>query len=254
MCLILFAYQCHSDYRLVLAANRDEYYARPTQPAHWWAEFPGVLAGRDLQQGGSWLGLDRRGRLAAVTNVRNPADLLPQSRSRGLLVRDWLGGSESARLAAERLVQASDYAGFNLLLMDRQEFWATSNRSPAVLLSPGLHGLSNARIDTPWPKVVRGKRQLEALLNAGTLTADALFALLGDEERAGDGELPQTGVGLEWERRLSSIFIRSATYGTRAATVVLQRHDGRTLFAERSFGPDGKVESEMRVEFALSPT
>jgi uncharacterized protein with NRDE domain len=189
-----------------------------------------------------------------VTNVRSPAEVLPQSRSRGLLVSDYLGSDESARSAAERLVLAQEYAGFNLLLLDRQEFWATSNRAAAVALTPGLHGLSNASIDTPWPKVVRGKRKLAALLSEERLTAEALFDLLGDEQRASDDELPQTGIGLEGERLLSSIYIRSAAYGTRASTVVLRRHDGRTFVAERSFGPEGKVASEERFEFVLSST
>lgn len=246
MCLILFAYQAHPVYRLILAANRDEYYARPSQPAHWWPAPEQIVGGRDLHAGGSWLALDRQCRLAAVTNVRNPADMVPNALSRGRLVVDFLAGTESAAAAAKRHVQSREYAGFNLLLLDRDGLWSSSNRGAAQQLLPGCHGLSNAWIDAPWPKVVRGRERLAALLQDGEIVPEKLLALLADAERAADEELPDTGIGREWERLLSSIFIRSSSYGTRASTVVLQRYDGSSLLVERRFGSDGVLEGEVR--------
>ncbi len=236
MCLILFAYKQHPDYRLVLAANRDEFYARPTTAARWWPEVPSLLAGRDERNGGSWLGVDRRGRFASVTNIRNPADHAPGRPSRGALIRQFLAGKESAATFLEaQQAQAESFPGYNLLLDDGDELWASHNRGGGNrLLVPGLYGLSNARLDTPWPKVVRGKERLAALLHR-SLTLEGLFALLADTSTPNDEDLPATGVGLEWERYLASAFIMAPGYGTRSSAVLLIGYDGVVQFSERTY-------------------
>lgn len=233
MCLIVFAYDYHPRYRLILAANRDEFYARPTEPAHWWRQ-PEILAGRDLQGGGSWLGIDRRGRLAAVTNVRNPADLLPGRRSRGELVPAFFA---QARPAADfaAAVAGQDYPGYNLLLVDGSgAHWSSNRAAPAPGLAPGEYALSNAALDTPWPKVRRVKELFRAALAAGPLDVEGLFALLADTWQPDAAELPDTGVGRDWERSLAPICIRTPTYGSRTSTLVLMERDGTTRLIERT--------------------
>lgn len=234
MCLIVFAYEIHAHYRLVLAANRDEFFTRPTRPLHWW-EQPKILAGRDLQGGGSWLGLDRTGRLAAVTNVRNPRDILPGRRSRGELVPAFLSQPETGPEFVAGLDSAA-YPGYNLLLFDRSGLTWHSNRStPQLTLRPGLYALSNAALDTPWPKVERAKALLaELLASRAPLTPAALLDLLADRSQPADAELPDTGVGPAWERLLAPLFIHGSDYGTRCSTALLYGHDGRIQVVERS--------------------
>lgn len=234
MCLIVFAYEVHPRYRLVLAANRDEFFVRPTQPLHWW-KYPNILAGRDLQGGGSWLGLDRAGRLAAVTNVRNPRDILPGRRSRGELVPAFLSQPQPGAEFATSL-DASAYPGYNLLLLDRTGLTWHSNRADSPRpLSPGLYALSNAALDTPWPKVERAKALLATLL-AGSAALDLtpLLQILADRRQPADEELPDTGVGRTWERLLAPLFICGSDYGTRCSTALLYGHDGRIQLVERS--------------------
>lgn len=243
MCLILFAYRAHPEYRLVLAANRDEFHDRPAAPADFWGDAPDVLAGRDLRGGGSWLGVTRSGRFAAVTNYRDPRELLaPRSApSRGELVSGFLRGSDSPAEYLDALSsRAAEYNGFNLLVGDRDALYWFSNRSGAapVRLEPGVYGLSNHLLDTPWPKVVRGRAALrDALAAAAPLDVEPLFRLLADRAPAADRELPDTGVGVERERLLSSPFIASPDYGTRASTVLLVRADGAARLVERTFSP-----------------
>jgi uncharacterized protein with NRDE domain len=255
MCLILFAWQHHPDYRLVLAANRDEFYARPTAPADFWDEAPQVLAGRDLVGGGTWLGVTRGGRFAAVANVRDPSDRRAGTPSRGLLPLGFLRGSQPpAAFLAKVARKSGGYRGFNLLAGDRHTLAWYSNREGAVRgLPPGLYGLSNAALDTPWPKVRRGKAALAGLLSrGGPLDPEALFALLADRTRPPDGELPDTGVGLAWERTLAPAFIVGPDYGTRAATVLLVGRDGMVTFTERRFERDPGRWKEARHAFHLA--
>jgi uncharacterized protein with NRDE domain len=250
MCLIVFAYRCHPRYRLVVAANRDEFYRRPTAPAAFWPECPQVLAGRDLEQGGTWLGVTRGGRIAALTNYRDPAANRADARSRGALVRDYLGGGVGPAAFAEQAAAAGrDYNGFNLLAGDGESLRYCSNRDGAAYeVPPGVHGLSNHLLDTPWPKVARAKTALAACLEGREETLAArLFALLADAVPAADEDLPDTGVGLAWERTLSPIFIASPDYGTRSSTVVLAGYDGRVWFIERTW-PEG---SELVYEFIV---
>lgn len=242
MCLILFAHQMRIDLPLVLLANRDEFVARPTAPLAPWAESPGLVAGRDLAAGGTWFGVSAAGRWAAVTNVREGERTPPSGPSRGGLVRDYLLGAESPDEFSRRLgAQAAAYAGFNLLLGAGREIWYVTNRGPAPLkLPPGLYGLSNGRLDTPWPKVARGKAALATLLKYPHLAAEQGFSLLADREPCADHHLPATGVPLDWERALSAIFITAPErgYGTRCSTVLLGTASGEILVVERSFADD----------------
>ncbi|NLO80202.1 MAG: NRDE family protein [Xanthomonadaceae bacterium] len=251
MCLLLLAYQVNPDYPLVIAANRDEFHRRPAAPADWWPEGD-ILAGRDLEAGGSWFGVNRRGRFAAVTNYREPEPRAIGSRSRGELVVETLR-SDSPGLAWLQHLQAEaqQFSGFNLLFGDRQGVFSFSNRSlqPAQL-EPGIYGLSNHLLETPWPKVVRGKAALEAYLHSPQLgSVEPLLVLLADRMPASDDELPQTGVSREWERLLSAMFIVSPEYGTRASTVVLVDRDGQVEFAERSFDSAGLPIAERHFRF-----
>lgn len=238
MCLIVVGWRVNPDFPLVVAANRDEFYARPSAPAGRWPDHPQVLGGRDLEAGGTWLGITESGRFAAVTNVREPG-AAQGSRSRGLLTRDFLLGEQTAGDYAAA-IDGSLYSGFNLLLADGDSLCYRSNRDGAPrLLAPGVYGLSNHLLDTPWPKLVSARRRFAEVLPMLPDT-QGLFAILADDGIVPDIDLPQTGVSLEWERRLSAIFVRSENYGTRASTVLALAADGRIRLEERSFGPDGR--------------
>jgi uncharacterized protein with NRDE domain len=253
VCLILFAHKAHPDYPLVLAGNRDEFYDRPTAPAAFWADAPKILAGRDLVGGGTWLGITRTGRLATVANYRHPAEKQVQGLSRGLLTVDFLRGTASPRAYLETVARLGEsYKGFNLLAADGKEFAYYANRGGYIRrLTPGIYGLSNALLDTPWPKVAQGKAALQELLTAGTPEPETLLAILADTSRPSDHLLPDTGVGLERERLLSSRFIASPDYGTRASTVVLIDRTGQVTFVERSFDRSPQRWQEVRHRFRL---
>ena len=255
MCFIVLSYRQHPRYRLVLATNRDEFYARPTAPAAFWDDAPSVLAGRDLQGGGTWLGVTRAGRLAALTNVREPHRHLDDAPTRGALVADYLTGMMQPRVYLDAVRQeAARYNGFNLLLGDTKDLFYFGNRAADIQpLEPGLYGLSNHLLDTPWPKVERGKKALAAALRNDVVDPETLFAFLADTEQAPDETLPDTGVGLEWERLLSPIFIASPAYGTRVSTVVLVDHLGHATFAERAYasGANGEPPITRRFDFEI---
>lgn len=236
MCLILVAWQTHPHFPLVAAANRDEFYARPSAEAGPWPGDPRVLGGRDLEAGGTWLGLRQDGRFAAVTNVREGA--ARGGRSRGLLPRDFLLGERSpAAYAADQ--DGAAHAGFNLLLADTQALWYCSNRDGAPRrLEPGVYGLSNHLLDTPWPKLVSAKARFAQALDS--LPAfDRFFEILADQEIVPDPQLPHSGVPLEWERLLSAVFVKSEAYGTRASTVLTWDRQSGARLEERRFGPGG---------------
>ncbi|MDP9139299.1 MAG: NRDE family protein [Pseudomonadota bacterium] len=258
MCLIAFALNAHPRYRLVVAANRDEFHARPTAAAAWWKDAPDIYGGRDLLQNGTWMACHRDGRWAAVTNVRRMELPDPKAPSRGALVTDFLRGSRSAAdYAAALSADASRYAGFNLLLGDAPGSHAGTvyigNQSvmPPRKLDSGIHAVSNASLDTPWPKLLRLRGTMEHWSAAGTTSADPLFAALTDEKTISDAELPDTGVGLALERLLSTPFIRSAEYGTRACTMLTIDHAGTLRFEERRFGSNGLVLGAQVEAFAL---
>ncbi|HEY7745770.1 MAG TPA: NRDE family protein [Desulfuromonadales bacterium] len=253
MCLILFAHKVHPDFPLVLAGNRDEFYDRPTAPAAFWADAPEILAGRDLLGGGTWLGITRTGRLATVANYRQPAEKHVKGLSRGQLTVDFLRGATTPSDYLETVARRGEsYKGFNLLTADGDEFAYYSNRDGAIRhLSPGIYGLSNALLDTPWPKVAQGKAALQELLAAGPPEPESLMAILADTSRPSDHLLPDTRVGLERERLLSSRFIVSADYGTRASTVVLVARTGLVTFVERSFERSPQLWQEVRHHYCL---
>ncbi|MEM6784556.1 MAG: NRDE family protein [Bacteroidota bacterium] len=260
MCFIVFEWQ-PAERRLTLASNRDEFYARPTSPAHFWREqdHPEVLAGRDERGGGTWMGVTRSGRWAALTNVREPDRHVDDAPSRGALVADFLRGEATPQAYAHHIAErGARYNGFNLLLghvdQDKATLWYVSNRiDPPRRLGRGRYGLSNATLDTPWPKVVRGKAHLARVLDLqraprDAAVADALLAALADGTRAPDAALPDTGVGRDWERRLSPIHIASAAYGTRASTV-LQIDRSHIRFDEQTFGAAGPIGTPRRFRF-----
>lgn len=237
MCLILVAYRQHPRYPLIIAANRDEFYERPTRQAGFWEEAPDLLAGRDLLRGGTWLGVNRDGRIAALTNYREPHQADPMAPSRGDLVSSFLTGTPGHEEFQDRLKrEGGAYHGFNLLFGTPGNLSCYSNRSAGIVrVEPGVHGLSNRFWNTPWPKVVRGRNALRRLLQAENLSPAALLDLLHDQTPAPDEELPETGVGLEWERLLSPMFIVSERYGTRSSTALLVDAEGRLTFAERRY-------------------
>lgn len=252
MCVIAFAWQAHPRWRLVLIGNRDEFHARPSLPLSRW-EQPPIVAGKDLEAGGTWLGVADDGRCSVVTNVRDPRD--PQlGRSRGLLALDYLAGSDDAVAHAGSLLRtAADYRPFNLLTFDTTHGFYIGNRpdSRAQAVQPGVHGLSNADFNTPWPKTRALMNHLSAWIAAGQDDEFApLFDALADPHVYPDDQLPDTGVGLERERWLSSAFIRGDRYGTRASTVVAIGHDGRGVVVERRFGPNGSDEGETAIPFS----
>ncbi|GAB3028541.1 NRDE family protein [Oleiagrimonas citrea] len=250
MCLIAFAWQAHPRWRLLLLANRDEFHARPTAPLATWDGRPGMAAGRDLRAGGTWLGACADGRVATVTNVRDPGHG-GDGASRGLLVSDYLRSTQPCRAWGEAL-HARDvtYRPFNLLCFDAEEACYLGNHPQAKQrrVEPGVHGLSNADFDTPWPKTQALMQRLTAWIEQETDAFAPLWAALADSGEWPDAMLPDTGVGIERERMLSAAFIRGRDYGTRASTLVAVGHDGRVWMSERRFGPLGVFEGERALE------
>ena len=252
MCLAVIALDAHPRYALVVAANRDEYHARPAAPAAWWDE--GWLAGRDLKANGTWFGVTRAARWAFVTNVREPARFDPQAPSRGALVPAMLADPSRPDASVARIVtDATARNGFNLVAgVAADAAWGSNRGAAEARLPRGIHGVSNAALDTPWPKVTRTKEALGRWCDAAESDLVPLFALLADTTVAADAELPSTGVTLERERLLSAPFIVSPTYGTRCSTVLTIDRDGAAHFVERTFSADGGVRGEVEYAFAVS--
>jgi len=238
MCLLYLAACSHPRYRLIAAANRDEFYARPTARASWWEDDDRVLAGRDLEHGGTWMGATRFGRFAALTNYRDAGERIPGAPSRGLLVSEFLTGRASAEEFSGALVRrGGDYDGFNLIVGDGERLvWLSNRAGEPVTLAPGVHGLSNHLLGTPWPKLEGGLDEFRASLELeGDELVDASLSLLADRTIPPDDQLPDTGFGLEWERILGARFIVSPEYGTRSSSVVLLDREGGGLFVEQTF-------------------
>ena len=260
MCLAVVAWQVHPDYPLVLAANRDEFYTRSTRPASWWGQSVALLAGRDEEAGGTWLGITRGGRLALLTNVRAPSERNPHAPSRGAIA---VGALQSAQPAGdwlrEQAPRMGTYNGFNLLVAEpaaakgapRLVYYTNRRDHGPRALAPGIYGLSNAFLDTPWPKVTRAVGAFACTI-AGGVALEPLIRLMEPRDEARDSELPSTGVPLDWERALSAIQIRANGYGTRATTVVTVRSDALVTFFERTFDTsDPERWSDRHFEFVI---
>ena len=254
MCLLVLAWMKHPRYRLVVAANRDEFHDRPAAPLGWWNDDGRVLAGRDLRAGGTWMGVTRGGRFGVVTNFRDletpPASDSP---SRGRLVPDFLTGDAAPGAFLERLSgSAARFAGFNLLVGSPRSLHYFSNRGEPARreLGPGIYGLGNHSLDSPWPKLVRTRERFAGALTAEEPDVGDLFDLLADRERASAELLPDTGLPPDWEHALSSPFVLHGRYGTRCSTVLLVRSDGGTVVLERRFDAAGRQSGATRLEFA----
>lgn len=253
MCLVLLAKNVRSDYPLVLAANRDEFFERPTAAARFWPENPDVLAGWDERSGGTWGGVSRTGRLAVLTNIRDPRGFRPSAASRGHLVRAFLTGQHSLPEFIRLLIaSAHAYNGFNLIFGSGAElYWFASRGKRLCRLGPGIHALSNGLLNEPWPKTVSGARGLAELLRRQeTPGEEELFGLLADTREADPKDLPETGIGPEWERFLSPVFIRGEDYGTRSSTLVCLDAEGGMSFRERCFSRRDHASGAPRVRSA----
>lgn len=248
MCLINFHYDDHPIYKLIVAANRDEFYERPTAPAEFWTDQPDILAGRDLLHMGTWLGVTKSGRFAALTNYRNPEEVSVGKQSRGDIVTNFLAENVSSEVFLETLKEEKDnYAGFNILVGDADSLFYFSNKRPEIMeVSAGTHGLSNHFLNTSWPKVVKGRTKLrDYVMGHDIIEPGALFDIISDADVAPDALLPSTGVGLDLERQLSPLFIKTPTYGNRSSTVLLVSHDQSITFVERTFA-NGEWTDERR--------
>ncbi|MEX2123673.1 MAG: NRDE family protein [Woeseia sp.] len=251
MCLIAFAFKVHPDYRLILGANRDEFHARPAAAMHWWPDRPFLLAGRDLEAGGTWLAVSKGGRFAAVTNYREDLKTQRGEHSRGELVTGFVAGEESP-FGYCRMIDPARFAGFSLLAADRDEMVYVSNRGDdARRLAPGVYALSNASLDTPWTKVVRSKGAIATLLAQNTFDAESIFRLLGDREPAASDDDVATGLAPDIARAVSAPFIATAEYGTRCSTVLLVGVSGRVEIHERRFDSAGEAAGDARFEFPI---
>ena len=250
MCLIFVAWRAVPDYPLVVAANRDEFFARPTAVAGFWPEAPQVLAGRDLEAGGTWMGVTRGGRFAALTNYRDPAQMRAGLPSRGALVSGFLDSEGAAEDYLQQIAAVGQKCnGYNLLLGDGKELWWSSNvGGVSRKLAPGIYGVSNHLLDTPWPKVGAGKTALSRVLD-DLPGEQGLFDLLRDDSIHADEHLPQTGVPLEWERLLSAAFVKSPAYGTRSSTVLVMQRDGSMSFDEQTWLPGAEPGPRRRYRF-----
>jgi len=254
MCLIFLALNQHPTYKLIVAANRDEFYTRKTAVANFWEDYPTILGGRDLEASGTWMAITKNGKIGLVTNYRDPANIDPNAPSRGQLVLDFLVNGDTPEAYLNKVSQrAVRYNGFNLLTGYPDELWYLSNYGNGLQkLQSGIYGLSNHLLDTPWPKVHRGKEKFSNAIKDSVVEPERLFELLYDEQRAEDQALPNTGIGLERERALSSMFIKTNGYGTRCSTVILVSHDNQVLFSERVYDLDTFAHQTNRVQFTIS--
>ena len=254
MCLIVFAWKAHPDYKLIVAANRDELHARPSQDAHWWPDQPHILAGRDLQAGGTWLAIARSGRFATVTNYREQQQARAGLRSRGEIVTNFIS-SDADALTFVASITGEDYAGVSVLAADHEDICYVSNRGDApVSLAAGVYGLSNASLDTPWSKLVRTKEALTGLIDADKVNSTELLRLLADKTPAASSEVHTNDLPFKLARALTAPFIVSDTYGTRCSTIVLIANDGQVDFSERRFDPDGAASGDSNFSIGCEKT
>lgn len=256
MCLLVFSYKKHPVYDLIFATNRDEFYERPTRAAQFWEKEPSVLAGKDLQAGGTWLGITKEGKFSAITNYRDPSIQKEDAPSRGHLVFDYLIGDENPEQYVKNVDERADkYNGFNLLTGDMSELTMKyySNQEQKIRdLDAGLYGLSNKLLDTPWPKVQKAKNRLAEIIDSPDISGQDLFDLLNDHERAPDDKLPDTGIPQEMERAVSPIFIKTENYGTRNSTIILVDKSGNVTFEERRYQSGTQIVDEKnRFQFQI---
>lgn len=255
MCLLIFAHRVSPEYPLLVAANRDEFHARTTATSNFWAEYPELLAGKDLEQGGTWMGVTRGGRFAAVTNYRDPARTAAAPRSRGELPLAYLTGTQEPQAyLLDLAARAQDYAGFNLLVGNSHSLWYFTNSDILApqCLAPGIYGLSNARLDTPWPKVELGKARLQALLEAGVISHEALATVVSDRDLADRRALSALSLDGAMDPVLSAQFIVTEAYGTRSNTTVWTDDQARMSWREQSFDERGKLRAAQQLEFQHS--
>lgn len=252
MCLVVFAWRPQSRQPLLVLANRDEVHARPSAALAQWSDQPSIYAGRDLEAGGTWLGVAEQGRFATLTNIRDMSLPLGEQ-SRGALVTDYLASQHSAQAYLQTVAgQINQYSGFNLLVGDQRSIWYLSSIDPRpIRLTTGVYALCNGSLDTPWPKLVRVRSLFHEHLDADD---EVLFKLMHDEQRADDNQLPDTGVGLAMERMLSSIFIRGDVYGTRATSLLRYFDDGSSTLVERSYSANGVFSGQAQVELPADLT
>jgi uncharacterized protein with NRDE domain len=245
MCTLFLSYKSHSKYKLILLHNRDEFYNRPSVPLHWWDDIPTILAGRDLQRQGTWLGVSNQGKIAAITNYREMEDVTLKTTSRGDLVKDFLAQEADIQDFTSYLKDnGSEFSGFNLLYGTVDNlFYFTNKAEMTRTLLPGNYGLSNAFLDTPWTKVRSGKNVFERLVSLPQFDSEAAFEIMLSTERSPDNELPDTGFGIDNERFLSSRFIESSFYGTMTTSLVLVDHENNVSFEERTHVPKQQMQS-----------
>lgn len=253
MCLIVFSFRHHPDYPIILAGNRDEFYERPARPAHTWNTQPNIIAGKDLKAGGTWLGVSEKGELAAITNHRNFYNPIEGEKSRGIIIPDFLTSEKPAQERIHQINRESqDYSGFNLIAGSSEELWYVSNvRDKAGTVSPGIHGISNAFLDTPWPKVEQAKAEFRAATRHPVIDPEEVFDLLKSSEPFPQEQLPDTGLSSEMERAVSPAFIKTDSYGTRCSSLLMIDYEGNTTFTERTYDHiTGDVRSEQNFEFS----
>ncbi len=254
MCLLLVSFHTHPEYPLIIAANRDEFYHRPTEKAHFWNENPSVLAGRDKEAGGTWLGITKSGRFAAITNYRDMNAIKDKAPSRGALTMNFLISNLSPVKYGYALAEKADeYNGYNLLFSDMETFYYYSNQTKELRqLKPGVYGLSNHLLDTPWPKVRKSKGAFLKVTEDDNISEEALFTILSDDREAPDEELPETGLSIEMERAVSPVFIKSNIYGTRSSTVILVNYNNEVLFIEKSLDTASGKWNESKFNFKMN--
>ena len=243
MCLILLGYKVSKKYPLILAANRDEFFGRPTAPMHFWQDNSSILAGKDLDQGGTWFGVKKKGTFAALTNYRDPTSIKQKAPSRGEIIVKFLEYKKLTEIHFDAFKKQSNfYNGFNLVFGDKEKlFWFSNLKNAIEKIKPGIHGISNRFLNTPWPKVTSGKKALKQMISKD-FTINSLFSLLTDQSIPDDIQLPHTGVGIEWERVLSPLFIQSEIYGTRSSTIMLMDQNGNIEVTERTYNPQNIFE------------
>lgn len=261
MCLIFLSLNDHPNYKLIVAANRDEFYNRKTVAAQFWPNHSDIVGGRDLEAMkpdgtcGTWMAMNKSGKIAMLTNYRDPKNINPQAPSRGFLVTDFLLSNEPPENYLKGIEPfAKEYNGFNLVVGNGEELFYLSNYKSGIdKISSGLHGLSNHLLDTPWQKVVRGKKKMASLFSKEKISPNEILNALYDEDRAPDNQLPETGIGLERERALSSMFIKTNGYGSRCSTVVLVDKNDQVNFTERVYDLQTFEFTQQTFEFKIQP-